>query len=43
MMADTLPRVTGKLTANAPLAPLVWFKSGGTAEWLLAPRPTQKS
>ncbi len=34
MMADTLPRVAGKLTPNAPLAPLVWFKSGGTAEWL---------
>lgn len=38
MMADTLPRVNGKLTANAPLAPLVWFKSGGTAEWLFEPK-----
>jgi UDP-N-acetylmuramate dehydrogenase len=38
MMADTLPKVAGKLTANAPLAPLVWFKSGGTAEWLFEPR-----
>ena len=38
MMADTLPRVAGKLTPNAPLAPLVWFKSGGTAEWLLEPK-----
>ena len=37
-MADTLPRVTGKLTAGAPLAPLVWFKSGGAAEWLFEPR-----
>ena len=37
-MADTLPRVAGKLTPNAPLAPLVWFKSGGTAEWLFEPR-----
>ena len=27
----------GKLTANAPLAPLVWFKSGGTADWLFEP------
>jgi UDP-N-acetylmuramate dehydrogenase len=27
----------GKLTANAPLAPLVWFKSGGNAEWLFEP------
>ena len=25
--------VAGKLTADAPLAPLVWFKSGGTAQW----------
>jgi len=37
-MADTLPRVAGKLTADAPLAPLVWFKSGGTAEWLFEPK-----
>ena len=34
----TLPRVTGKLTENAPLAPLVWFKSGGPAQWLFEPR-----
>jgi UDP-N-acetylmuramate dehydrogenase len=32
-----MPRVRGKLTANAPLAPLVWFKSGGNAEWLYEP------
>lgn len=31
-------RVRGKLTADAPLAPLVWFKSGGAAEWLFEPR-----
>ena len=30
----------GKLTANAPLAPLVWFKSGGQAEWLFEPKDT---
>ena len=30
--------VRGKLTAHAPLAPLVWFKSGGTAEWLFEPK-----
>ena len=30
--------VRGKLTKDAPLAPLVWFKSGGTAEWLFEPR-----
>ncbi len=38
MMADALPRVAGKLTENAPLAPLVWFKSGGRAEWLFEPK-----
>jgi UDP-N-acetylmuramate dehydrogenase len=38
MMADALPRVAGKLTHNAPLAPLVWFKSGGTADWLFEPK-----
>jgi UDP-N-acetylmuramate dehydrogenase len=31
------PEVRGKLKDNAPLAPLVWFKSGGTAEWLFEP------
>ena len=40
MMADVLPRVAGKLTANAPLAPLVWFKSGGSADYLFEPRDT---
>jgi UDP-N-acetylmuramate dehydrogenase len=38
MMADTLPRVAGKLTPDAPLAPLVWFKSGGAAQWLFEPK-----
>ena len=41
MMADTLPptlpKVRGKLTPNAPLAKLVWFKSGGAADWLFEP------
>nr|WP_269142170.1 UDP-N-acetylmuramate dehydrogenase [Sphingomonas sp. IC-11] len=32
-----LPRVRGRLTADAPLAPLVWFKSGGSAQWLFEP------
>jgi len=32
------PQVRGKLTPDAPLAPLVWFKSGGTAEWLFEPK-----
>jgi UDP-N-acetylmuramate dehydrogenase len=30
-------KVAGKLTADAPLA-LVWFKSGGRAEWLFEPK-----
>jgi UDP-N-acetylmuramate dehydrogenase len=29
--------VRGKLTQNAPLDKLVWFKSGGTADWLFEP------
>ncbi len=37
MMAAELPKVAGKLTGNAPLAPLVWFKSGGAADWLFEP------
>jgi UDP-N-acetylmuramate dehydrogenase len=30
----------GKLTENAPLAPLVWFKAGGAAQWLFEPADT---
>ncbi|MDQ3245604.1 MAG: UDP-N-acetylmuramate dehydrogenase [Pseudomonadota bacterium] len=30
-------KVRGKLTSNAPLAPLLWFKSGGKADWLFEP------
>tara|TARA_A100001391_G_scaffold114330_2_gene77196 strand:- start:13663 stop:14616 length:954 start_codon:yes stop_codon:yes gene_type:complete len=30
-------KVAGKLTKDAPLAKLVWFKSGGTADWLFEP------
>jgi UDP-N-acetylmuramate dehydrogenase len=33
-----MPNVRGKLTTDAPLAPLVWFKSGGKAEWLFEPK-----
>jgi UDP-N-acetylmuramate dehydrogenase len=33
----TLPQVRGKLTPDAPLAPLVWFKSGGNAQFLFEP------
>jgi UDP-N-acetylmuramate dehydrogenase len=35
--AACLPDVRGKLTAQAPLAPLVWFKAGGPADWLFEP------
>ena len=34
----SLPAVRGKLTPKAPLAPLVWFKSGGPADWLFEPK-----
>jgi len=37
-LAATLPATRGKLIENAPLAPLVWFKSGGSAEWLFEPK-----
>ncbi|MEN9682983.1 MAG: UDP-N-acetylmuramate dehydrogenase [Pseudomonadota bacterium] len=37
MNAACLPDVRGKLTAQAPLAPLVWFKAGGPADWLFEP------
>jgi UDP-N-acetylmuramate dehydrogenase len=36
-----MPRVLGRLTSNASLAPLVWFKSGGNAEWLFEPADEQ--
>jgi UDP-N-acetylmuramate dehydrogenase len=38
MSVATIPQVQGKLTHDAPLAPLVWFKSGGSAEWLFEPK-----
>ncbi|WP_370521660.1 UDP-N-acetylmuramate dehydrogenase [Novosphingobium sp. ERN07] len=38
MTATAVPSVRGKLTANAPLAPLVWFKAGGSADWLFEPK-----
>ena len=33
-----LPTVRGRLTERAPLAPLVWFKAGGAAQWLFEPK-----
>lgn len=37
-LRSSLPSVRGTLKAGAPLAPLVWFKAGGTAQWLFEPR-----
>ncbi|WP_298674616.1 UDP-N-acetylmuramate dehydrogenase [uncultured Sphingomonas sp.] len=34
----TMPEVAGRLTPDAPLAPLVWFKAGGAAQWLFEPK-----
>lgn len=36
--AAALPKTEGRLTEQAPLAPFVWFKAGGAAEWLFEPR-----
>ena len=33
--------VRGKLIAQAPLAPLVWFKTGGAAQWLFEPADSE--
>ncbi|NQV95067.1 MAG: UDP-N-acetylmuramate dehydrogenase [Sphingomonadales bacterium] len=38
MTSLTLPITRGKLIEDAPLAPLVWFKSGGSAQWLFEPK-----
>nr|WP_221773956.1 UDP-N-acetylmuramate dehydrogenase [Novosphingobium flavum] len=38
MTVPPFPEVAGKLTAEAPLAPLVWFKAGGAAQWLFEPK-----
>jgi UDP-N-acetylmuramate dehydrogenase len=32
-----MPSPRGRLTRHAPLAPLVWFKTGGPADWLFEP------
>jgi UDP-N-acetylmuramate dehydrogenase len=36
-LIDRLPPVRGRLTANAPLAPITWFRVGGPAEVLFKP------
>ena len=33
-LIDRLPAVRGRLTENAPLAPVTWFRVGGPAEVL---------
>jgi UDP-N-acetylmuramate dehydrogenase len=33
-----MPAPRGRLTPHAPLAPLVWFKAGGAAQWLFEPK-----
>ena len=33
-----LPPVRGSIRPDAPLAPLVWFKAGGAAQWLFEPQ-----
>jgi UDP-N-acetylmuramate dehydrogenase len=38
MTTQLLPHVEGRLTQGAPLAPLVWFKSGGCADILFEPK-----
>ncbi len=35
---NALPPVRGRLTEGAALAPLVWFKAGGNAQWLFEPK-----
>ncbi|WP_294316226.1 UDP-N-acetylmuramate dehydrogenase [uncultured Sphingomonas sp.] len=37
---SALPPVRGRLTEGAALAPLVWFKAGGNAQWLFEPKDT---
>jgi UDP-N-acetylmuramate dehydrogenase len=36
-LIDRLPPVRGRLTADAPLAPVTWFRVGGTAEIMFRP------
>ncbi|HEX3860711.1 MAG TPA: UDP-N-acetylmuramate dehydrogenase [Stellaceae bacterium] len=36
-LIDRLPKVRGRLTADAPIGPLTWFRVGGPAEVLFRP------
>ncbi|HWK46010.1 MAG TPA: UDP-N-acetylmuramate dehydrogenase [Stellaceae bacterium] len=40
-LIERLPTVRGRLTANAPLAPITWFRVGGAAEVLFRPADVQ--
>lgn len=41
LATTALPPVRGSLKADAPLAPLVWFKAGGVAQWLFEPKDVE--
>jgi len=36
-LIDRLPKARGRLTANAPIGPMTWFRAGGPAEVLFRP------
>jgi UDP-N-acetylmuramate dehydrogenase len=36
-LMSTLPRLRGRITENAPLAPITWFRVGGAAEIMFRP------
>ena len=36
-MSAALPPIRGRVEAQAPLAPVTWFRVGGPAEWLVRP------
>ena len=36
-LLERLPKVRGRMTANAPLAPITWFRVGGPAEVMFRP------
>jgi UDP-N-acetylmuramate dehydrogenase len=37
---ESLPKLRGRIQANAPLAPFTWFRAGGAAEVLVRPADT---
>ena len=36
-LIDRLPKVRGRLSEDAPLAPITWFRVGGAAEVMFRP------